>query len=150
MIVLMRRNLGFTRSNSTCPSRRLLMAPYIGGQVSEFRSGAIQTQDYIGLHSSFRTWFLNLSASILGHNLYGLWLEYKPGVPTPQALAGVPMSDSTWNLQSSDRISNLRLLIWHSSIFILFECIAFNFKFFHGDIGRWAWCFRRISNQLIA
>jgi hypothetical protein len=25
-------------------SRRLLLAPYIGGQVSEFRSGVIQTQ----------------------------------------------------------------------------------------------------------
>jgi hypothetical protein len=55
---------------------RPLLAPFIGGQVSGFWSGLIQTHRLCWLHNSFLIRIYNTLAPILGHNLRGPWPDY--------------------------------------------------------------------------
>jgi hypothetical protein len=92
LIVLMRKNLGFTSLISTCPaagsSWHLI---YVARSQS---SGRVRYKiiGYIGLHCSFHIRLHSPSGPILGYKFYGPQPEYKPEVPMPWALAGVPMS----------------------------------------------------------
>jgi hypothetical protein len=109
--------------------RRLLLAPYIGGQVLDSWSDMIQIHklcrftlsSHIQLHSS--------SALILGHIFHGSQPEYKPRVQISWDLTGVPMSVAPRFYLNCRFGSNLQYSASHlmSSDLIFFDCIIFLF-----------------------